>query len=295
MPGLGLDRVPQFERQFWLEMWRIPILEAVEDHRIEVRRYGPVLAFAYPIEPRLSLFNLLLDADGEDAALDGYLDEALDWTESLGLALRVPVRHDSEFGTSDEAEEVLSHRGYFRHTTLATYAREASPPDFPMPEGIEVEPLEGEEMVETFTILLSPNYGLEWTGEGFFIGMPGRPGWNTYIARDAESERPLAAAAMMMHYEYPQLGFAGTDPEQRGRGAHTALLHRQLADAAASPGATLVFAVIEEPGYPEETSPAARNLSAAGFRLVDIRTVWRPPEDRIAPIDTRRSFGDLPR
>lgn len=274
------------ERQFWLELWRVPVLEAVDEQGIEARHYGPVRAFAFPREPRIPLFNVLLGADRADAVERGHLAEALEWTESLALDLRVPVRAEGEFGETDAAEDLLNRRGYRRTGTLATFARSVAPAGFPSPPGIEVELLAGESMIETFGCLLSPAYDLEWTGEGFIIGLPGRRDWHTYIASDESG--PISAAATMLHYELPQLGFAGTVEECRGRGGHMALLHRQIEDARAVRGASQIFAVTEESlGCPDALSTGARNLLRAGFGLVDVRTVWQPPEELIAPAEEK--------
>ena len=270
-PGLYYE----LERQFWLELWRVPVLDAVEELGIEVRHYGPIRAFVYPSEPRLSLFNLLLGAERPGAVERGHLAEALEWTESMGLDLRVPVR-GAEPELAEAAEDLLDRRGYRRTGTLATFARGAAPPAFPAPPGIEVEELLDESMAETFSNVLAPAYGLEWTGNGFIVSLPGRRDWRTYIASDASG--PLAAAAMMMHHEVPQLAFAGTVEQCRGRGAHMALLHRQIEDARAA-GRDQLLAVTEESlECPQTLSAGARNLLRAGFRLVGTRPVWQPPE-----------------
>ncbi len=39
------------------------------------------------------------------------------------------------------------------------------------------------------------------------------------------------------------------------------------------------------PGRWRTLSAGARNLLRAGFRLVDVRTVWQPPEELIAPAE----------
>jgi hypothetical protein len=268
------------ERQLWLELWRVPVLEAVEEDGVEVRHYGPVLAFAFRRQPRVALFNVLLGADRHDAVARGHLAEALEWTESIGLDLRIPVRSEGEFDEASDAEDFLNRRGYRRTGVLATFARGAGKAGFEAPPGIEVEELAGEEMAETFTNILESAYGLKWAG-GFIVGLPGRRDWRTYVAGDESG--PLAAAATMMHYEKPQLAFAGTVEQCRGRGAHLALLHRRIEDARAA-GASQIFAVTEEtPECPEALSPGARNLVRAGFGLLDVRTVWQPPEELLAP------------
>ncbi|HMB54771.1 MAG TPA: hypothetical protein VKU40_15745, partial [Thermoanaerobaculia bacterium] len=127
---------------------------------------------------------------------------------------------------------------------------------------------------------LARPYGLEWSN-GFITGLLGRREWRTYLARDESG--PIAAAATMMHFEKPQLAFAGTDEQCRGRGAHLALLQRSIEDARDA-GAGQLFAVTEESlECPEDLSAGARNLVRAGFRLLDVRTVWQPPEELLAP------------
>lgn len=277
------------ERQLWLELWRVPVLEAVEEDGVEARHYGPVLAFAFRRAPRIALFNVLLGADRHGAVAQGHLGEALEWTESIGLDLRIPVRGKGEFDEATEAEDFLNRRGYRRTGALATWARGAAAADFEPPPEIEVEELAGEGMIETFAHMLAPAYGLEWSN-GFIVGLPGRRHWRTYIARDEDG--PLAAAATMMHHEMPQLAFAGVDEQCRGRGAHLALLHRRIEDARAA-GADGLFAVTEETlECPETLSTGARNLARAGFELLDVRTVWQPPEELLAPERDEEEDGE---
>jgi len=266
------------ERHFWLELWRVPILEAIEEHGTEARHYGPIRAFAFPPDPRQPLFNIVLGADRPGAVADGHLAEALEWTASLGLDCRIPVRQDSdEFCESGAAESLLERRGYRRSGALAAWARGLSKPAFPAPAGIEVEELVDETAIETFDGLLEQAYGADRGAHSFFLGLPGRRDWRTYLALDDEG--PIAAAAMMMHYQVPQLAFTGTLEEARGQGAHLALLHRRIEDARAARAREL-FAITEEPlECPENLSAGARNLIRAGFQAVGFRTVWRPPEE----------------
>jgi hypothetical protein len=113
------------ERQFWHALWRVPPIDAVEEHGIEVRHYGPVRAFAYRHEPLLSLFNVVLGADLPGAISEGHLGDALSWTESMGLDVRIPLRGSSqEVGEAAEAADYLRTYGYRRTGMSATFARE---------------------------------------------------------------------------------------------------------------------------------------------------------------------------
>jgi len=141
-----------------------------------------------------------------------------------------------EFGEPEAAAEHLERRGYGRVAMSATFPRPAGQPGFSAPPGIEVELLEGDSMVETFSNVLAPAYHLDRNGDGFIFGLPGRREWRTYLAADENG--PIAAAAMMMHVGRPQLAFAGSLPGCRRRGGHMALLHRQTrrAERAGAPG-----------------------------------------------------------
>jgi hypothetical protein len=261
-----------FERHFWLDLWRVPVFEAVEECGIEVRQYGPIRGFVLAAEPRTTLLNLMLGVTAPGAVKEGHLGRALDWTESLGIDCRVPVRLD--FGEVEPARDHLDVRGYRRTAKLVMHVRGGYPPEVVEPAGIGVDEIT--EQVEGFGDFFGAGYDMGWIGEGYLFGLPGRPDWRSYIA--ANEEGGVAAATMMMHHEVAQLGFAATLASNRGQGAHLALLHRRIADALAA-GSRELFAVTEESlDYPSEVSAGARNLVRVGFGPVSIREVWRPPE-----------------
>lgn len=284
----GPGRLYGLERYFWLDLWRVPVFEAVEENGIEARHYGPVRAYVIADAPRAPQFNLVLGATAPGAVVDGHLAKALDWTESLGVDCRIPVR--PEFGEPDAVEDHLNQRGYRQTAYLVMFVRGGGPPDFPEPPGIEVDEITEE--LEGFTDFFAEGDPF-WTGNSFLAGLPGRRDWRSYIAVDAKNEEGIGAAAMMLHYQVAQLGFAGTYESKRGMGAHMALLHRRIVDALAA-GSRQIFAVTEEPlDYPESESAAARNLVRAGFGLAAARTVWRPPEDLLADVESDEDEGEL--
>jgi hypothetical protein len=279
---LGPGRFYDLERGLWHDLWRVPTLDAVEGDGIETRRYGPVRAFTVAAAPREPLLNLLLGAAGPGAVAEGHLAAALDWTESLGVECRIPIR--SDFGEPGAAEDHLNHRGYRRTATDVMLVRDGSPLRIPAPPGIEID--EHTEESEGFSEYLGRGDGMdEWTGLGFFIGLPVQRHWRTYVAVDAERQVGIGAAATKLHYDAAQLGFASTPERERGRGVHAALIRRRVEDALAA-GARRIFAVAEEPlGFPEAGSPAVRNLIRAGFAPAATRTVWKPPEELLAEDD----------
>jgi hypothetical protein len=82
----------------------------------------------------------------------------------------------------------------------------------------------------------------------------------------AEGEE-LAAAAMSLHHGVAVIGGSATRPQQRSKGAQSALLDRRLREAAHS-GCHLAVATVT-PG-----TVSARNLIRAGFTVLS-RPAWR--------------------
>ena len=268
----GPGRLYKLERHLWLELWRTPYVEAIEEDGLEYRLYGPVQATVLAGAPRTPLFNLVLGAVDPGAMLEGHLPAALDWTESLGVDCRVPIGLGSM--ESEAAVNLLESRGYRRTASLVRFVRDASPPGFPEPPGIEID--EWTEETEGFGYYFEEGYGLSFPATGFFDGLPGRRPWRCYVAID-ENEEGAGAAAMMVHPEAVQLAFATTKGTCRNRGVHMALLRRRILDAA-DRRPRPIFADTEEPvDDPDGPSRAARNLLRAGFKQLSARSVWRPP------------------
>jgi hypothetical protein len=71
----------------------------------------------------------------------------------------------------------------------------------------------------------------------------------------------------MMHHDMPQMAFAGTLEQCRGRGAHLALLHRRVEDAARA-GAREIFAITED-ALAEKIDALARSIDKRFERLED--------------------------
>ena len=263
-----LDRV---EWSLYLELARAPVLDAVEECGIESRRYGPVLAAIVGALPEEAQFNRVLGATAPDAAAGGYLEQALDWVESVGVDARVPVTP----GRADTpaAEALLERRGYSPGASRVRFVRPARPPDFPEPRGIAV--VEIEECVEGFSEIPGEALGLDLIAHSFIDCLPGREAWRGYLAYDRDGNL-IASASMFRHHQVATLAFAGTFEEFRGQGAHLALLRRRIADAAAPPHCHTLCAEVEL--SPDEAHddphPAIRNLVRAGFKQMAVRAVW---------------------
>lgn len=263
------------ERRFWLDLWRAPVLDAVEEQRIETRWYGPVQATVVAGMPHEPLLNLVLGAAEPGAVEGGHLAQALDWAESLGLAFRVPVT----LGRSESAaaEDLLNQRGYIRADGLLRFIHPGSSSD--LPEPLEIEVIEVEEFTEGFSDYPGKGFGLDLTAWSFFDCLPERGCWRCYVALDRRGY-PVAGASMMLHLGVAQLAFAATSEPARGQGFHLALLRRRVRDAIDA-GCHTLFAEVEEPldrlDRLDRPSAAERNLVRAGFERVEVRPVWKPP------------------
>jgi hypothetical protein len=262
----------RLERQFWLEVWRAPVVEAVEESQIEQRFFGPIQATIAAEFQDVPLLNLVLGAALPGAVSRGHLEEALDWIESLGVRCRVPIAPG--LPESVAAEDLLNRRGYERTASMVRFARPTSPPNLPEPAGIEV--VEVDEFTEGFGDFVGNAFDIPGTAQGFFGGLPELASWRCYVAIDSD-ERPIGCASMMLHEcDYAQLGFAAVDEEDRRRGAHMALLRQRILDAVQS-RRPMLFADTEEPlDDTDAPSPGARNLVRAGFAQVATRRVWQP-------------------
>ncbi len=262
-----LDRL---EWSLQLELSRAPVLDAVEECGIEARRFAPVLAAVIAALPEESHFNRVLGAAAPGAATQGHLEEALEWSESVGVEALVPVTRGRPETAASEA--LLERRGYSRLATRVRFARPAGPPDFPEPPGIAV--VEIEEPVEGFAEIPGDALGIDLLAQSFLDTLPQREAWRAYLAYDSEG-RLIASASTFRHIDAEALVFAGTHEEHRGQGAHLALLRRRIADATGPLCRTLCAEVELAPEEAhDEPHPAIRNLVRAGFKQVAVRPVW---------------------
>lgn len=141
------------------------------------------------------------------------------------------------------------------------------------PPGLRVTEASTPEQTALFLGTLSAGYREPGELGRFLRTEHSAPGLRRFIAWDRDE--PVAAAAFSVHGTAAVIGGAATLPVARGRGAQTALLQHRL-DRAAQAGAAMAVATAA-PG-----SPSARNLTRAGFRMLD-RTGWARPAAQPSP------------
>jgi GNAT superfamily N-acetyltransferase len=262
------DLLNAVELSFWRSIWETMPADLATEHGVEARDFGPVQATVAKDLPVAQMLNLVLGAGESSAAAGGHLGQALDWMESQQVSFYVPL---AEEPGSERARALLESRRYERGYAWMKFIRDAHPPRFSTPAGVEVFPVADE--TEPFGMVAATGFGLPpWTS-AFFANLHRKPGWHCYLAR--VEDEAAACAAMFIQNGIAELGIAATLEPARGRGCQTALLHRRITDAAAAGCHTLSAKTGERtPGRP---STSYGNILRAGFEEAYLRPNWQRP------------------
>jgi GNAT superfamily N-acetyltransferase len=255
------------ERGFWRSVWEAMPADLAGEHGVEARDFGAVQATVVKDLPGAQMLNLVLGGGEQSAEAGGHLGQALDWMESQQVSFYVPL---DETAATESARALLESRRYGHGYAWMKFIRDAHPPRFSPPAGVDVLPVTDE--AEPFGMIAATGFGLPPWASAFFAGLHRRPGWHCYLAR-VEGEA-AACAAMFVQDGIAELGIAATLEPARGRGCQTALLHRRIADAGAVGCHTLSVKTGERtPGRP---STSYGNILRAGFEEAYLRPNWQP-------------------
>jgi hypothetical protein len=265
----ALDRT---EARFWRELWDAVPPAVAAEHGVRRTEFGPIQANVVANLPSVPMLNLLFEAAAGDAAEEGFLAEAIDWTRGQGVGACVPVTPD--LPGSERAASLLEAEGFAPIPGWMKFVRDPHPPRFKVADDVEVVEVGRDEPRASpalpFAAIAATAFDLPAWAADFFAGLPGRPGWNCYVARvDGE---PLACAAMFLDGEVAELGIGGTLEGGRRRGSQLALLRRRIEDAAAAGARTLfVETGARVPGHP---SSSYGNILRAGFEEAYLCPGW---------------------
>lgn len=263
-----LDRV---ERRFWGGIWDAVPADVAARQGVELRRFGPVQASITAALPGLWMLNLVLGAAEAAAVSGGHLGAAVEWASAGGVSPCVPVTPG--LPETEAAERWLAANGFASGYAWMKFVRDAHPPRFPAPDGVEVVRV-GAGSEEPFGMIAANGFGLPaWTA-AFFARLPERADWRCYVARvDGVAQ---GCGAMLIDGEVAELGIGATLEGGRRRGCQLALLRRRIEDAGEA-GCRLLFA---ETGARVEGRAAGsyRNLLRAGFEEAYLRPNWTPAE-----------------
>jgi GNAT superfamily N-acetyltransferase len=255
------------ERRFWRSIWEAVPTNVATEHSVEARDFGPVQATVVKDLPAAQMLNLVLGA--EEPSAGAHLSSALDWMESQRVSFYVPL---ADAAGSESLRRLLESRQYERGYSWMKFVRDAHPPRFSPPSGVEV--LATGEEAGPFGMIAATGFGLPPWAAALFAGLQARAGWHCYLA--CVEDEPVACAAMFVEGGVAELGIAATLEPARGRGCQTALLHRRIVDAAAAGCHTLCVKTGERtPGRP---STSYGNILRAGFEEAGLRPNWQPPK-----------------
>jgi hypothetical protein len=168
----------------------------------------------------------------------------------------------------------LRARGLETHFDWVIWVREAGPAN-EAPTGLKIDRI-GPEQANEFARVAVAVFDKEEPFIPWVTLSIGRRGWRHYLARDGEE--PIAIAALYISEGVGWLGWGGTLPTQRGRGAQSALIARRVRDATALGCRWLTVETGDD--LPERPNPSYRNCARAGFRVLHRRPSYAhvPPE-----------------
>lgn len=121
--------------------------------------------------------------------------------------------------------------------------------------------------------VLRSAFGMPASIEPWFAALVGRPKWHVWVAED--NDRIVATGSLFVDADTAWLGAGGTLAEQRGKGAHNALIAARIA-AAAELGCRIIATETGEP-VQAEANPSLVNLRRAGFVQVCSRMNFQAP------------------
>ncbi len=170
-----------------------------------------------------------------------------------------------------DLDRELRDRGYTPGYAWMKFRRGVEqPPD--APTDLNVRQV-GAEAAADFALTLCQGYGLPEHVALWLAAIPGRAGWQCFVAYDGR--KPAAAGALHVHGDVGWLGMAATLPSQRSRGAQNAILAARIARA----GECGCSTVVTETGERVEGRPSNsyRNILRAGFEEAYLRPNYASP------------------
>ncbi len=258
----ALDRV---DRRFWRDIWESVPAEVAAEQGVEVREFGPIQVTTVKALGQVGMLNLGLGA--AEAPDRSALEAAIAWAEERSTPY---VSVTPDLPGSAATEEWLRGQGFELTYAWMKFVRDAHPPRFPAPAGVEIVEVTTPDQ-EPFGTIAALGFGMPAWGAELFAHLPGRDGWRCYVARvDGEAQ---GCGAMVIEDGVAELGIGATLEGARGRGCQTTLLRRRIIDAAEVGCNTLLVETGER--VADRPSTSYRNILKAGFEEAYLRPNWK--------------------
>jgi GNAT superfamily N-acetyltransferase len=170
---------------------------------------------------------------------------------------------------------LLQQRGFSLppRRSWAKFLRGTEPPPAPR-TGLHVRKATARD-TETVASVVCSAFGMPASIAPWFGALVERPKWHVWVAEDRE--RIVATGALFVEADTAWLGVGGTLADQRGQGAHNALIATRIA-AAADLGCRIIATETGEP-VQAEPNPSLANLRRAGFVQVCSRLNFEASAD----------------
>lgn len=264
----GLVRLlERADTEGWADHQRAAPREVVEHFGFAVRRIGGatlMLATRAVFSGLNRVIGLGLDAPLTEVLLDEVIAEY----QRVGVT-RV-VLQLGPLATNAEIRELLSRRGIVAKTRHAKLWRRADA-TITMDTDLDVVEI-GPSSRDVYGETAARSYGDPPVLAGGHSATVGRAGWRHFMAFD--SGRPVSGAALFRYNDVAWCGFAATLADDRGRGAHGALLARRVRAAAEDGCSVVICETAEETA--ERPNASYRNMRRVGFEVAYYRPnyVW---------------------
>jgi GNAT superfamily N-acetyltransferase len=213
---------------------------------------------AIPALRDVLMVNRMLGLGVETPATEAHLDEIADFF----AAARTRYYVSASRAAGRELEPLLRAHGFEPGYAWAIFRRRVEP--YLAETGLRVEQARAG---ADFGTIVAAAYEFPPDVGAAIAALPGRTRWHCYVAY--AGDEPAGAAAVFVEGRGAWLGFAGTAPEHRRKGAQNALMAARIAKAA-SLGAEVLATETGEL-LPDRPSGSYRNIERAGFELAYVR------------------------
>ena len=251
-------RLEILEASVWSQVQGLVGPRFREHFGVSVLSEGGVVRIRAPRTRDLSLnrvYALGIQKPLTPQGLDALVDEFREAGSSRFLISWAPV------AKPDAAPRWFAERGFRRIPSILRLTRQTDA-DIVAPTDLVVVEASAAD-AERFGDVAARGNGLSAEYVEGFNSTIGSRGWRHYFALDGD--RPVAAAALYVEDDIAWAGFAGTLPEDRCRGAQSALLARRIRDACADGARWITSWTTAE--SPERPNPSLHNMQRLGFAI----------------------------